>query len=312
MIRLMNEKRPDLRPRASALFAACVSMVSPAFGQGSDAGVGAGRDGGGVLAVSDLRAAIAALGASSQAERDAAAERVRAAIERDPSLVRSLASASARLVRVRPGMSEAEFVRVTGARTEGMAAGGGGTTGNYRLDDHWIVTVLLDRRGRVREWRQPERATRALWVQPPPRYTGRWVTYFAHGRVAHEIEYLEGHYARFVAFHDNGQRAYEQRYVRGRIDGVEVGYDREGRRAYELHHAMGRNVGRWVHWHPNGRVQSEETWVDGQLQGVSRRWRADGTRETEFHYARGQEIGQAAWDERGTLRYAQGAAASTR
>ena len=82
--RMKADKRaliPRVAVRGATLFAACVAMALPASGQARDGGADASRDGGGVLPVEDLRAAIAALESSSQAARDTAAPRPRSPLE---------------------------------------------------------------------------------------------------------------------------------------------------------------------------------------------------------------------------------------
>ncbi len=203
-----------------------------------------------------------------------------------------------------------DFVRAFHATSEGGGSSGHSTSEVYRLDDFWAVQITSDDNGTIRLVGTAQPSVRHLWVAPPPHFTGRWVTYFTNGIASHDIAFRDGAYERFRAFHDNGQLAYEQRYVNGQIDGDETGFDRDGHTSYAIHHAAGQNVGRWVHFYPTGRMQSEEHYVAGQLDGVSTRWRPDGSRDSISHYAHGQETGQAAWDEHGTLLYAHGTAAS--
>ena len=70
-----------------------------------------------------------------------------------------------------------------------------------------------------------------------------------------QIEYAGGVYRRFRAYYDNGQLIYEQRYVDGEIDGPEIGWHRDGTKAYEGRHAAGKSVGKWART-PNKRLSS--------------------------------------------------------
>jgi antitoxin component YwqK of YwqJK toxin-antitoxin module len=186
-----------------------------------------------------------------------------------------------------------------------------------RLDDAWTVVAHVTGAGVQRvpvatpsltAFGRLEARSRSVWVAPPPKYSGRWVTYFASGNVNHDIEYAAGQYVRFTSHFDNGQEAYTQRYVGGVIDGVELGYHPDGSKAYAIEHARGASVGTWTHWYPGGQKQSEQTYVAGKLDGVHTGWRADGSKDYEIHYKAGVETGQAAWDEHGTLLYAHGSA----
>ncbi|MGE0786979.1 MAG: toxin-antitoxin system YwqK family antitoxin [Sandaracinaceae bacterium] len=255
-----------------------------------------------------LRLAIEQLASPTQTTRDDAAARARALVEAEPRLRGTEAQWRRRLAWVRPGTTEAELRRRAHATPEGAMSGGGGTTASYRLDDFWVAVVVLDATDHVREIAEIVARARDVWVQPPSGFTGRWRTYTAGGSLSHDIEYANGTYVRFAQYHDNGQLAYEQRYVRGQIDGEERGFYPDGSRMYVIHHAMGRDVGHWVHWFANGQVQLDQTYVAGELDGVVTHYREDGSRQVVFLYERGRELGQAAWDEHGTLQYAHGAA----
>ena len=145
-------------------------------------------------------------------------------------------------------------------------------------------------------------------VPPPATYTGPWITYFANGNVNHDFEYAAGVYVRVTSHYDNGQEAYTQRYVGGVADGLELGFHRDGAKAYSIQRAGGEHVGTWTHWYPSGTKQLEQTYVAGKLDGLSTGWREDGSQDYQMHYKAGVETGQAAWDEHGKLLYAHGTA----
>jgi antitoxin component YwqK of YwqJK toxin-antitoxin module len=72
-------------------------------------------------------------------------------------------------------------------------------------------------------------------------------------------------------------RKHVDHIVNGEIDGQEIGYHRDGAKAYEIQYAKGKPVDRWVHWYANGKKESEETYVEDKLDGATIRWREDGT-----------------------------------
>jgi hypothetical protein len=232
--------------------------------------------------------------------RDAAATRIRAALAKEPEANGDPGQAhwQAALARIPKGISAAELSRRLGATTQGGASSGQSSSLIFRLDDHWQVVVYFDIPDRLREVGPLSRGVRHVWVQPPGGYTGRWVTYFVSGATSHDIDYEKGTYKRFTAFHDNGQKAYEQRYVNGKIDGPEVGY-----------HANGTSA---THWYEDGKLQSEQHYVNGELDGSSIQYREDGTPSSRIDYRAGKETGQAAWDEQGKLLYARGTATAAK
>ena len=99
---------------------------------------------------------------------------------------------------------------------QGMACGGGGCTGTYRLDDCWMIVIYSfdDRRSRtprtdrkglqhdftadLEQWKLGstpsvlEPSFRQVWVKPPAGYTGPWVTWHVNGQKANEIQYSNG------------------------------------------------------------------------------------------------------------------------
>ncbi len=243
-----------------------------------------------------------------QAVRDAAAAELRAAYAADPAAAGVVDEAfwKNKLAAIPRGVTPEQLEGLIGAKSEGATGSGGTMTVNYRLDDHWTVVAIFDHPGGLRDVGELSRAARDVWVEPPKGFSGRWVTYFATGVVAHDIQYSSGKYRKFTAYHDNGQLAYEQRYVDGEIDGVELGFHRNGKRAYEGTHAMGKRIGRWVHWYESGAVESESTYVDGLLEGPSITWRENGTMSVRREYHAGQETGQASWDEQGKLLFSHG------
>jgi hypothetical protein len=254
--------------------------------------------------------ARAGLGDPRQEVRDRAARAMRAALSRDARAAADPGEAfwKKKLAAIRPGITKAQFMAETGAIEEGTGGSGQSFTSNFRLDDYWTVSAYFDRPDKLREIGTLARRPRALWVDPPKAFSGKWVTYFVNGSVSHDIAYVNGQYERFTAYHDNGQLAYTQHYVEGKIDGPEVGFHPNGKKAYEGRHAAGKSVGRWVHWYANGNMQSEQTYVDDALDGISMNWREDGTKSSRMDYRAGKETGQAAWDEKGALLYAHGSA----
>lgn len=265
-----------------------------------------------------VASARARLADPSQEVRDAAASELRATLAAEPALAGGTeATWQTRLASIKPGTPASELAALLGATEEGALGNGTGLT--LRLDDAWTVIAEITGGG-VQATPVPtpaliafgplQAASRQVWVAPPDGYTGPWVTYFASGQVASDIEYAGGTYARFTARYDNGQESYTQRYVGGVADGPEVGYHRDGSKAYAIQRARGENVGTWTHWYPSGQKQSEETYVAGKLDGVMAGWRQDGSKDYEIHYKAGVETGQAAWDAQGKRLYAHGTAAT--
>ncbi len=167
----------------------------------------------------------------------------------------------ARAVRpARPGLTVAAALhrlRRLHPTSEGGASGGGGTTESYRVDDAWVLVIYSADERVTRTELVAD--TRRVWVEPPPGFTGTWVTYFASGHVAYRVDYVGGTYlGEFRSYHDNGAPAVVQRYGKAGIDGDEVGYHRTGQVAYRGQHRAGKRVGAWTHYDVAGKVTRTE------------------------------------------------------
>ena len=174
-----------------------------------------------------------------------------------------------------------------------------------RLDDYWIVTLPLVDAGREKVGQPPvlKPSVRSVWVQPPEKYTGPWVTWFVNGQKAHEVQYRNGVYhGTFTAFHDDGSKSYEQHYRNGTCDGADTGWYRGGRKMYDARYKDGKQDGRWEHWFPDGKPQMLREYRDGVLDGVYRTWFESGQVRQEQHYRDGKQDGpDVCWDEQGKL-----------
>jgi antitoxin component YwqK of YwqJK toxin-antitoxin module len=266
----------------------------------------------------DVAATVALLTDPNQAVRDKAAEKLRAAladesvrakVDRGEAYWKDRIAAATKL-----GMSIEEVARALDASRTGGASGGGSTSMGFQLDDYWSFAAYFNNRVEPEELFKVgpvSRSVRHAWVEPPKGYSGPWVTYYVNGVVSHDIVYKTGSYVRLRVFYANGQRTYEQNYVNGRVEGPEIGFHENGKKAYSIQTFGGVKTGRWTWWHDNGKLASEETYVNGKREGPATRWRADGSKSTVFHYHEGKETGQAGWDESGKQTYATGTAATT-
>ncbi len=260
----------------------------------------------------DLTREVAALADAGQAVRDCAAAAIRAHLAKHPQTGDvGEAHWKAKLKAIKPGISQKAFEAATGAKNEGGVGSGRSFSVTWRLDDYWVVTTHFDLPDSLRTVGAPQRQARAVWVDPGKNHSGKWITYFVNGQKSHEIRYQNGVYESFRSYYDNGQLVSEQTYVRGRIHGPELGFHRDGAKAYSIAYDDGKSTGRWTHWYPDGRLLSEQTYKDGKPHGSSVNYRPDGTKSSRIDYRDGVESGQAAWDEHGKLLYARGTAAAS-
>ena len=148
---------------------------------------------------------VARLSDSRQAVRDQAAAELRAASAAGPAAIgdRGMEFWKKRLAAIPLGITQAEFAKRMGAISEGSGSSGGGTSVIFRLDDYWVVNAFFtdEPAPGASSPRMPEKLTglapversvRHVWVEPGKDFTGRWVTYFADGVMASDLDYLRG------------------------------------------------------------------------------------------------------------------------
>jgi hypothetical protein len=140
-------------------------------------------------------------------------------------------------------------------------SGGGSTMVSYRLDDRWMLSVWYT--DRVEPFTVITRKLvddlRELWIEPPPKFSGVWTTYFVNGQRAHEIHYQAGSYhGTFTSFHHDGTKSVVQSYGPSGADGDDLGFYPSGKPAYRGQYRAGKQVGVWTFYAEDGSIKSTE------------------------------------------------------
>jgi antitoxin component YwqK of YwqJK toxin-antitoxin module len=76
----------------------------------------------------------------------------------------------------------------------------------------------------------------------------------------------------FERWHDNGNKEYEARFVRGKKEGTTIRYHKNGRKATQQEYRNGKRHGRSVTWNSAGAMVKEEHWMDGEPHGTWTIW----------------------------------------
>lgn len=272
----------------------------------------------------DPAALVEALGSQDAATREAAASRIHRVLSEDPGRRfndHGRPHWEARVDQVKKGMNHANAVRILPPmNARNISADWSGQTGtrSWRLDHYWEVIVqygLSPAPGAtacsdsdvVLEKPQLRERAMSVWVKPPPKFTGKWVTFHVNGQKHHEIEYRDGGYhGTLIAYYDNGRRAFEQHYQNGLANGPDIGWFRDGARSYTGQYRAGNRDGTWTHWHENGAIRSQEQLEDGRPHGVTTRWHPDGQKQHETHFVDGVQHGtDTYWDGSGRVLWAR-------
>lgn len=144
-------------------------------------------------------------------------------------------------------------------RSEWGFATGGECVESYRLDDVWLLEChFLCRSNTLIEIGLRE-SLRYIWVEPPPKFTGIWTTYYVNGRKSHEIHYKEGKYdGEFTSFRADGSKLVVQHYVAHIAEGDDTGFFPSGRTMYRGTYRAGVQVGTWKWYNEDGSVRETQ------------------------------------------------------
>ena len=94
----------------------------------------------------------------------------------------------------------------------------------------------------------------------------------------------------FVEWHNDGVKAYEATYVRGKLHGVETQWHRNGQKYVEQHYVHGQRHGPRYVWDDQGRKRKEEHYFEDQPDGTWTEWRSDGRVKWQGHFERGRPV----------------------
>ena len=203
----------------------------------------------------EVASLIEQLAAPDQAERDAAANRLREVFQPAPRK-----EWEPLLAKLKPGITKKELQALL--QPEQREAGLGIGTGQshmeeYRLDHTWHFRCWFLNEGDVLREATLEQRVRHIWIAPPADFTGQWIVYFANGQPSHQIDYQDGKYhGKFTANHSNGSKAYVQHYGPDGADGEDTGYYPSGKVSYRAHYSKGKPVGVWTWYNEQGEVTS--------------------------------------------------------
>jgi MORN repeat variant len=197
------------------------------------------------------------LASPNQATRDAAAKTLR------ETYVPPLRSHWASLLnQLNPSMSEAaitDLLRPYHTHREMGDASGGTGYESYRLDDLWLLQCSMNYRENTLIQATLEEMLRHIWVEPPPKFSGLWITYYVNGQKSNEINYQNGiYFGEFIAYHDDGSKIYVQHYDQSGCDGDDTGYYPSGKVMYRAHYKNGTPVGIWTWYREEGSISSTQ------------------------------------------------------
>jgi antitoxin component YwqK of YwqJK toxin-antitoxin module len=192
----------------------------------------------------------------SQTDRDAAAKLLRETFHPSPR-----AQWEAVIAKLEKGDTREQVLeKLKEFHPDGYSGvmGGGSFSESYRLDASWEVRCTYNNRKADKtlfHWILGE-STQRVWVKPPAKFTGLWITYFANGQRSHEIHYREGKYfGDFTSFLGDGSKVLVHRYG---PDGLEEGfaYFPSGALKYHSFYKGDKPTGTWIYYNEDGTIQS--------------------------------------------------------
>jgi antitoxin component YwqK of YwqJK toxin-antitoxin module len=94
-----------------------------------------------------------------------------------------------------------------------------------------------------------------------------------------------------VTYHENGQKAREENYLDGQLDGLSTIWRDNGEKWMEGHWSKGKKFGLWTSWHENGRKQSEGHYKDDRPEGEWISYPEEGTERKRVTFKDGAVVG---------------------
>ena len=204
------------------------------------------------------------LSSLSQFSRDTAAKFLRKSF-----VFPTPSSWEALLKKITKGLPKEDLLKILApykTKAEMGACGGGSCSETYRLDKVFCLQVwYLTSDNTLMSGAKLIQQMQHVWVEPPPGFTGTWMTYFVNGQKSHEIQYKDGKYfGNFIAFSAQGNKLYVQKYTASGIEGEELGYFESGKVSYRAHHHKDKNVGLWIWYNEDGSVRSIKDYSKGE------------------------------------------------
>jgi len=133
---------------------------------------------------------------------------------------------------------------------------------SYRLDDLWMLECQFLCSSNTLVERKLTDHLRYIWVEPPPKFTGVWTTYYVNGQKSHEVHYKDGKYdGEFTRFRPDGSKWYLQHSVAGISEGEDTGFFPSGRIMYRGVYRAGVQVGTWTWYNEDGSVRSTQDYA---------------------------------------------------
>lgn len=154
------------------------------------------------------------LASPDQATRDVAAKIVRATYQPPPR-----AKWEPLLAKLTPGMTQQafadQFARFHLPFGPAIWESGGGSHHLTRLDDGWQLISIFNSRSQPPTLIEVTLVANidGFWVDPPPKFTGTWTTYFVNGRKNEEVQYRNGvYFGTSTSYNQDGTKNLVQRY----------------------------------------------------------------------------------------------------
>ena len=136
---------------------------------------------------------------------------------------------------------------------------------------------------------------------PDPTISGHWVTWYENGQKAYEGRYVQGNLEGVqTLWHSNGQKKSEGKYVNGSAEGIHTSWHSNGQEKSEGNYVNDQIEGLHVVWHENGQKANEAKFIKGNPEGMYTHWYDNGQKRDEIKYVNGKSNGtHTSWHQNG-------------
>lgn len=169
--------------------------------------------------------------------------------------------------RLKPGLKEsavAELLSSVGATNVPDQSSVNASNKIYRLDDLWLLrcdftnAVPEKSEGGLSGTSLIEQMD-SIVVEPPPGFTGEWITYWVNGGIHFHSYYVNGELdGTNTIYYPDGSLCDEAFCREGVLDGDATAYYPTGKIQSKGQYRAGAQVGRWIWYNENGKVEAEK------------------------------------------------------
>lgn len=123
-------------------------------------------------------------------------------------------------------------------------------------------------------------------------YTGKIMALWAGAKIRREASFVKGKLnGTEIFWFKNGKREFEKNWDNGIAHGRFLMWFEDGKKRAVANYKYGKPHGVWTYWYDNGNIKSEEHFNNGERDGAVIKWYRSGVKQYEQQYHDGKRDG---------------------